>query len=485
MFSVRGGDLRRTTGFRLALLFLALFGAASLTLFGFLYWQTAGYLKSGTDEWLARELASLVAANPSQLIEHLNEHAARDPEGDRPFALFDAAGHGLAGKVANLPTPSASDRPIEFRLNRRGEAVPFRGLARRLPSGDIVLVSQNVHEMHEFRELLIGAMAWGGLLVLVMGLAGAAVIGAGSVRRIDEVARAIEHIVKGNLAERLPTRGAAGDLDRLVDVVNGMLDDSERPMHEVKGVSDGIAHDLRTPLTRLLAGLERTGRRAASVEEFAVAVDEAIVETKAVLATLGAMRRISEVEDGARRMGFTTLDLAAIAADVTEFYEPLAESKGVLFSLNDESGGSAKMAGDPSLVFEAIGNLVDNAIKFTPSGGRVTLRIIRANENLGVIVPDTGPKIPAEEREAVLRRFYRAERDRHTPGGGLGLSVVAAVARLHGLDLVIEDAKPGCRVTLRREGASTVAAAATQAALPAALGRGTGGSVSRPLPLER
>jgi signal transduction histidine kinase len=218
-------------------------------------------------------------------------------------------------------------------------------------------------------------------------------------------------------------------------------------------------------LTRLLAGLERAGRRAASVDEFAAAVDEAIVETKAVLSTFGAMLRISEVEDGARRTGFTTLDLAAIAADVRDFYEPLAEGKGVSFSLKDESGGSAKMAGDPSLLFEAIGNLVDNAIKFTPSGGRVTLRIFRANENLGVIVNDTGPGIPAEEREAVLRRFYRAERSRHTPGSGLGLSLVAAVARLHGLDLVIEDAKPGCRVTLRRESNSTwpsLAVAATQ-----------------------
>jgi signal transduction histidine kinase len=317
-------------------------------------------------------------------------------------------------------------------------------------------------------------MAWGGLLVLIMGLAGAAMIGAGSVRRIDEVARAIERIVKGNLAERLPTRGTAGDLDRLVDVVNGMLDDIERLMHEVKGVSDGIAHDLRTPLTRLLAGLERAGRRAGSVDEFAAAVDEAIVETKAVLSTFGAMLRISEVEDGARRTGFTALDLAALAADVTEFYEPLAEGKGVSFSLKDESGRSAKMAGDPSLLFEAIGNLVDNAIKFTPSGGRVTVLVLRENENLSVIVTDTGPGIPAEEREAVLRRFYRAERSRHTPGSGLGLSLVAAVARLHSLDLVIEDAKPGCRVTLRREGASTsptLAPAVTQGALPAALGR--------------
>jgi signal transduction histidine kinase len=275
------------------------------------------------------------------------------------------------------------------------------------------------------------------------------------------------------LAERLPTRGTAGDLDRLVDVVNGMLDDIERLMHEVKGASDGIAHDLRTPLTRLLAGLERAGRRAASVEEYATAIDEATVETKAVLSTFGAMLRISEVEDGARRTGFKTLDLAAIAADVTEFYEPLAEGKGVSFSLKDESGGSAKMAGDPSLLFEAIGNLVDNAIKFTPSGGRVTLRVFRENEKRGIIVTDTGRGIPAEECGAVLRRFYRAEWSRHTAGSGLGLSLVAAIARLHGLDLVIEDAKPGCRVTLRREGAPTWPTDATAAAPrtpPAALG---------------
>ena len=475
MFSVRLSDLRRTTSFRLALLFLALFGAASLTLFGFLYWQTAGYLKSGTDEWLAREIRSLVEASPAQLIEHLQEHAAHDPGANRPFALFDAAGNKVEGNLANLPTSSLpSDHPFEFSLNRGGEAVPFRGLARRLPSGDIVLVSQNVWEMHEFRELLLGAMAWGGLLVLIMGLAGAAAIGAGSVRRIDEVTGAIERIVKGNLAGRLPTRGTAGDLDRLVEVVNGMLDDIERLMHEVKGVSDAVAHDLRTPLTRLLAGLERAGRRAASVDEYAAAVDEAISETKAVLSTFGAMLRISEVEDGARRAGFKTLDLAAIAADVTEFYQPLAEAKGVSFSLKDESSGSARIAGDPSLLFEAIGNLVDNAIKFTPSGGRVTVRVFCENERLGIIVADTGPGIPAEEREAVLRRFYRAERSRHTSGSGLGLSLVAAVARLHGLDPVIEDAKPGCRVTLRREGASswpTLAAAVTQDTLPAALGR--------------
>jgi signal transduction histidine kinase len=154
---------------------------------------------------------------------------------------------------------------------------------------------------------------------------------------------------------------------------------------------------------------------------------------------------------------------------VTEFYDPLAERKGVSFSLETGGARPAEMAGDPSLLFEAIGNLVDNAIKFTPSGGRVTVRVFRENGNLGIAVADTGPGIPAEEREAVLRRFYRAERSRHTPGSGLGLSLVAAVARLHGLHLVIEDAKPGCRVTLRREGDAswpTLAASATRCARP-------------------
>jgi signal transduction histidine kinase len=469
---VRLSDLPRTTSFRLALLFLALFGAASLTLFGFLYWQTAGYLTGSVDEWLTREAASLVAASPSEIAERLNERAAHDPEGPRPFAMFDAAGNRVAGSLAALPTPSPPvDRPFEFTLRRGGETVPFRGLAHRLPSGDIVLVSQNVQEMHEFRELLVGAMAWGGLLVLVVGLAGAAVTGAGALRRIDAVTRAIERIVNGNLAERLPTRGKAGDLDRLVHVVNGMLDDIERLMHEVKGASDGIAHDLRTPLTRLLAGLERARRRAASADEYAAGVEEAIVETRGILSTFGAMLRISEVEDGARRAGFTRLDLATLAADVTEFYDPLAEAKSISLSL--EGAGPAEMAGDPSLLFEAIGNLVDNAIKFTPSGGRVAVSVFRENGNLGVSVADTGPGIPAEEREAVLRRFYRAEKSRHTPGSGLGLSLVAAVARLHGLDLLIEDAKPGCRVTLRRGGDASrpaPAPAAKQRALPSTPG---------------
>jgi signal transduction histidine kinase len=234
------------------------------------------------------------------------------------------------------------------------------------------------------------------------------------------------------------------------------LDDIERLMREVKGVTDDIAHDLRTPLTRLLGGLERARRRPTSGEEYAHAVDEAIAETKAVLGTFSALLRIAEVEDGARRAGFQRIDLGRIAADVVEFHAPVAEERGVQLSFDTDSPSLAQMSGDPSLMFEAISNLVDNAIKFSPTGGCVAVRTFLYKGRIGVAVSDNGPGIPPEEREAVLRRFHRLEKSRHTPGSGLGLSLVAAVAKLHGLSLTIDSSYPGSCVTLEREAPSQV-----------------------------
>jgi signal transduction histidine kinase len=445
-------DLPRASGFRLGLFFLALFLAASAILFGFVYWRTAWYLHGEVDVWLKRELAARVASGEAALRQAVEDHLRLDPAGRRPFALFDPEAHWIAGNPATLPTPLRRlDRPFNLTLPRDGAPEPFRGIAHRLVSGDIFLIAQEMSDIRKFRDLLLGAMASGATLVLVIGLAGAAAIGAGAVSRIDAVTRAIERIVNGDFSERLPGGGTGGDLARLILVVNRMLDQIERLMREVKGVTEDIAHDLRTPLTRLLAGLERTRRRATTADAYAVAVDEAIAETKGILATFSALLRIAEIEDGARRAAFRTVDLNTVAADVTEFYEPLAEGKGISLSL-ERAGSPAELSGDPNLLFEAIGNLVDNAIKYSPPGGRATIRAFGGGGCLGVEVSDTGPGIAKAERDAVLRRFYRAEKSRHTPGTGLGLSLVAAVARLHDLDLVIEDALPGCRVSLRGDG---------------------------------
>jgi signal transduction histidine kinase len=450
MFSVRLTELPRTTSFRLAMLFAGLFGLAALALFGFLYWRTAGYISTNVDAWLARETAARALSSASELETLLDARARIDPDGRTLIALFNPDGSRLAGNRARLPASlTAMDRPFGFTLARGGEVMPFRGMMHRLPSGQVLLVARDMRDIRQFRDRLLGAMASGGGLVLLLGLAGAAIIGAGTLSRIDRITCAIERIVDGNLGARLPGAGPRGDLARLSGVVNRMLDEIERLMREVKGVTEDVAHDLRTPLTRLLAGLERVRRRAASTEEYATAVDEAIVETKGLLAAFRALLRIAEAESGARRAGFTRVALDSVAADVAELYEPVAEGNGITLSLSTEGSGRARIAGDPNLLFEAISNLVDNAIKYSPSGSRVDLRVL-AGERPGIEVSDTGPGIPDAEREAVLRRFYRVDKRRATPGSGLGLSLVAAVARLHDLQLEIADADPGCRVTLRR-----------------------------------
>ena len=447
-------DLPRTTSFRLALRIMLLFGVASFALFGFLYWQTKSYVVGRVEDWLVREQTILGPMERDELLKRLTAHLVADPTLERPLTLFDSTGHLMAGTPLNLsPAVLAHmprDVPFRFHLRVGREDIEFRGLIHDRPSGNMLFVARNMEGTHAFSEVLVNAFIGGGLITALFGLAGAAVIGAGAVRRIDGVTRAIERIVNGDLSERLPTHGRGDDYDRLANVINGMLGEIERLMQEVKGVCDNIAHDLRTPLTRLLAGMERTRRRAQSSEDYATAVDEAIVETKDVLKTFAALLRISEVESGARRAGFTDTDLSEVVADAVEFYEPVAESAGIKLLHLVPQGDKVRMRGDPSLLFEAVGNLVDNALKFTPRGGCVTVSGFARGGTIGVEVDDTGPGIPAEETGSVLRRFYRAESSRNTPGSGLGLALVAAVARLHGMDLTISDAGPGCRVTMAR-----------------------------------
>jgi signal transduction histidine kinase len=449
---VRLTDLPRTTSFRLSVLFLALFGVSSGLFCGFLYWQATSYLNSSVDHWIQRDSVMYLTA-PGEIVQRLQTHAERDPDAWRPFGLFDSSGRFIAGNLRALPErPVSFGRYFEYKLKRNGKDAPFRGVGYRMANDDILILSYNVNEIYGFKHVLLDAMAWGGVLVFGVGIAGAVMTGLGAVRQINGITGAVERIVTGNLAERLPTRRGAGDLDRLVYLVNGMLDDIERLMREVKGVTDDIAHDLRTPLTRLLGGLERARRRTTtSTEEYSRAVDSAIAETKAVLGTFSALLRIAEVEDGARRAGFTRIDLGQIAADVVEFHAPVAEERGVSLSFDTDSSSLTQMWGDPSLMFEAISNLVDNAIKFSPAGGCVGVRTFCYKGRIGVAVSDNGPGIPIHERDAVLRRFHRLEKSRHTPGSGLGLSLVAAVAKLHGLTLTIDSSYPGSCVTLERD----------------------------------
>jgi signal transduction histidine kinase len=452
MFSVRLRDLRQTTSFRLALLFAGFFGAASLLLFGFVYTQTLDYVSQDVDKWLVRETLGRASTPVGDFVRILNARTAAEPDKSRPIALFSADERWLAGDSAVLPSPiPAVDQPFHLTMLRDGEPAPFRGMIHRLPSGEILLIAQDMRGLRGFRAALLSALLWAGAAVLLLGLVGAGVAGAGALGRIERVTRAIEGIVNGDLSRRLPTDGRGGDLNRLVQVVNRMLGDIEGLMHEVQGVIENVAHDLRTPLTRLLAGLERVRRRESSASEYELAVDDAIEETKEILATFAALLRIAEVESGARRAGFRPLSLSAVAADVVELYQPVAESKGIAVLLETVETADAEIVGDANLVFEALSNLVDNAIKYSPAGSQVSLRVLTTEGRLGIEVSDNGPGIPEADREAVLRRFHRLDKSRTEPGSGLGLSLVAAVAKLHDLHLTIGDARPGCRITIWRD----------------------------------
>jgi signal transduction histidine kinase len=443
-------ELYRTTSFRLAVVFLLLFGAAATLLGNFVYWQTKGYLIERVEQQLALELATYEDVDGSQLQDLLGAHRTMDPRLERPAVLFAPGGQRIAGTALDPPAfrmqAKPLDRIFEFIFPANGRPSRYRALIHRLPSGQYLLVAQDMAAAYAFDRLLLRSCIIGGVVTVLLGLIGAAVAGADAVRRIDGVTAAIQRIVRGKLSERLPTRGDFHDLDRLAQEINFMLGEIEHLMHEMKGVCDNIAHDLRTPLTRLLAGLQRARRRSEGMDDYAAAVDEAIAEIHGLLKTFAAMLRIAEVESGARRAGFVELDLSQIATDVFDYYEPMAEEKGV--TLQRSCDAAVTMQGDPSLLFEAVSNLVDNALKFTPPGGRVGVSSFADGERQGIVVTDTGPGIPTHQSNAVLKRFYRAEDSRHTPGSGLGLALVAGVAGLHEMAVDIADAGPGCRIAL-------------------------------------
>lgn len=449
MFSVHLSEIPRTISFRTGLMFLALFGFSFLLLFGYIYWQTAFYLKAEADTALHRQVDNRSRQAPELREQEIRKHDLQDVDGRLPHSLFDGQGKLIAGAIDTLPPFKAYDQPDEFRWQKpNGRNRPIRFIVHRLDDGTTLLVAQDMHDIREFDELLVNALVSGGCLLLIVGLLGSIWLGHSARRRLDTVSTSIKQIVEGDLSRRLPTRGNRDDIDRLANVVNGMLDELERLMSEVKGVCDDIAHDLRTPLTRLIAGLERAQRRGLLEEDYAVTVDSALDEARGLLLTFRALLRISEIEDSARRSSFAEVDLNRIGADAAEFFEPSAEERGMTLSF-EPAPAPVVFAGDAQLLFDAACNLLDNAIKFSPDYSHIRVRVSAGTDGPCLTVSDNGPGIPEVEREAVFRRLYRSESSRHTPGNGLGLSMVAAVARLHDMTLEVRDAAPGCEIVLR------------------------------------
>lgn len=450
MFFARLRDIPRTTSFRVALLFMLLFGGTSLTLFGYIYWRTSDYLSAHVDANITRHLGNYSHMSRKDMLAEAIEHTGHDTIGYSPLGLFDEQGHWQLGGLTTQPTIPTYDRPFNFtRPGTDGAPQHLRGVAHVLANGDTLIMAKDVRDISDFGAAILGALESGCVIMLILGLFGATAMGLSTQRRLQGVTGAMERIVKGDLSKRLPVRGTTDDVDRLAVVVNRMLDEIERLMHEVKGVCDDIAHDLRTPLTNLLAGLERAERRSEmSQAEYQHAIEQAIAQARGLLVTFRALLRISEIEDNARRVSFARLDLNRIASDIAEFFEPRAEEKNIALSWHGHAA-PVWVVGDADLLFDALCNLLDNALKFTQAGGKVAIKLDIRQDNALLIVSDNGPGVPEADREAVLRRFFRSERSRNTAGNGLGLSMVAAVARMHDINLSLHDANPGCEVRLQ------------------------------------
>jgi signal transduction histidine kinase len=460
-------DIIRTATFRLAVAFATAFAVSSLLLFAFIYWQTAVYETRRIDTWIAELATSAAKASPEQLMWTVDTHWSNDLHRLTFAALFDRDGRLIMGNLSRVPPGlpadgAAHDVEADLQTAHGPTSERVRAAARRLPDGRLFVAARNIDELVTLHAIVLRALALGVIPAVLLALAAGFTLSARALHRVKVLHQTIERIMRGALAERLPMRGTGDDFDQLAASVNRMLDEIGRLLDEIKGVGDDIAHDLRTPLGRVRARLERSRDTARTHGELQEAIDRAIAGLDQALAIITALLRIGEIEAGQRRQGFAAVDLAGIVAEIGDLYAPIAEERGTRLVVVAEVASC--VFGDRELLIELVANLIGNSIKFTPAGGTVRLELLGAEPGPLIRVRDTGPGIPATERDAVLKRFYRSDKSRHVEGSGLGLSLVAAIAKLHGFTIRIGDGTPGCVFELicRSEfaGAPTFGAAA-------------------------
>ena len=449
--------LVRTHAFRLASLYFVVFALSMLGVLLFVYWSSANFVERQTQATLDAEIAGLAEQYAQRGLSGLVQIVAARSAGDRGdgmlYLVTNADGHPLAGNITGWPegtpaAPGAVAFSVAVKVKGATQMRPAQGTLILIPDGYRLLVARDISDAALFRERIKMTLVWSGLVALVAGLIGGAVMSRNLLRRVEQVNRTAERVMRGNLSDRVPLKGTSDEFDQLAANLNNMLEQIERLMAGMREVSDNIAHDLRTPLARLRARLELSligapdidGAGAAQTEAVRAALDEA----DRLLATFNALLNIAEAESGARRNEAEPLDLAQTARAAAELYEPVAEEKGCALPLDVDSG--IMIRGDRHLLSQAVANLLDNALKY--GGGEVTLSAHQHDGRAAFEVSDSGPGIPEGERDAVFDRFVRLERSRSTPGNGLGLSLVRAVARLHNGTVALGDNHPGLKVRL-------------------------------------
>jgi signal transduction histidine kinase len=438
----------RSSSSRLLALYSALFVLWSGILMGVMYYEVSAYLDNLAKHSLMQRQHLFSRFQGEQLLDALAVSMTFDIRGIDAYGLFDSQHHHLSGALRHIPRGLPLDGKIHMLGNCADSDDPTLpndscdAVATHTRDGLLLVLVRDNGSLFAVTRIILHALLWGVTLTIVPGVVGWHLLRRRPLRRIRAIQASAEAIVAGDLTRRLPLSNRRDELDMLAAIVNAMLERIERLMHEVKGVCDNIAHDLRTPLTRLRAQLYRMQQQAGEGSAQAAQLDLVLGEADTLMARFRGLLRISELEDRQRRSGFVQLDPVSLLQELHEFYLPLAEDDGLTFELQLPES-LPPLNGDRALLFEALANLLSNSIKFTPPGGQVILRGSNENGHTRIEVLDSGPGIPEAEREAVFQRFYRAEAGNLKGGFGLGLSIVAAIASLHGFALEVGSSELG------------------------------------------
>jgi signal transduction histidine kinase len=447
--------LLRTSTFRLAALYLILFAVSVSALLGYVYWNTAVLLQEQTDYTIQAEVQGLADQYRLRGLNGILDTVQRRSSNDSRsvYLLADPSGRRIAGNLTSLPKiPDDESGWIEFPLDVGNGATRERHTARafytRLAGGFELVVGRDVEALRQFADIIRQTILYALAIALVLGLGGGLLMSRNFLRRVDAITEASRTIMAGNMSGRMPVAGSNDELDRLALALNEMLDQIESLMAAMKEVSSNVAHDLKTPLTRIKARVE-AALRSGSEAEYRSALENTVDESDRLLDTFNALLSIARAEAGQSRSGLVAVDVSALIADVAELYEPMAEEEGG--TLTSSAAPGLTVLGDRQLLAQALTNLLDNALKYGARDGEtpvITVTAAPEDDKVVITVADHGPGIPAEDRGRVTERFVRLDQSRSKPGNGLGLSLVSGVMKLHKGTLALEDNAPGLKARL-------------------------------------
>jgi signal transduction histidine kinase len=445
----------RSSTLKLAFFYVTGFSSAIFAVIGFVYWNTIAYVEERADRAITTESALLLKAydnsGRSGLIAMIDQRKADRFFDEWRYLLADPSLHYVAGNLRRWPADLRDEQGWADSTRLEGQSQPrepslFRATYHTLPDKFRLLVGRKTDDLGHFRRMIAIGLAWAAGLFLLLAAAAGISTSRRSVSRIELVNATTQRIIETGLHGRIPLRGTRDEWDGLAHNLNSMLDRIEELVESNRQVSDNVAHDLRTPLTRMRGRLERAYQRPLDNRQYHALIGDVILELDVILQTFASLLRITQIEARDRTSGFRSIDLSEIAREVVELFDPAAEENRV--TLRHSATEQVIVVGDRDVLFDALSNLVDNAIKHGASRGEVTVGVSTTSAGPVLAVTDQGPGIPCEERKHVLRRFYRLERSRNSPGNGLGLSLVAAVAKLHGARIEMADNSPGLTIEL-------------------------------------